>query len=99
MHRSEDLVSDITKNNQALFEDLATVQALFPDTPRLRELCAPVYNFRTLVIKSPVPHDGSVEGVTQWKDRADQEIQSLAASEYGKPLDELVTFLRTQLPQ
>lgn len=31
MHRSEDLVFDIVKNNQALFEDLGTVRALFPE--------------------------------------------------------------------
>jgi hypothetical protein len=99
MHRSEDLAFEIAKNNQALFEDLATVQALFPDTPRLRELCTPVYKFRTLTLKSTVPHDGSVESVTQWKDQAEREILPLAKSEYGKPIDELVAFLRTQLPR
>jgi hypothetical protein len=48
MHRSEDLVFEVMKNNQALFEDIATVRTLFPDTPRLRELCARLYTFRVL---------------------------------------------------
>jgi hypothetical protein len=97
MHRSEDLVFEIMKNNQALFEDVATVQALFPDTPDLRALCEPVYKFRTLVINTPVPHDGSIDNVTQWKDHAEVQTQALAESEYGKPIDDLSTFLRTQL--
>jgi hypothetical protein len=33
MHRSEDLVSEVVKNDQALFEDIATVRALFPEYP------------------------------------------------------------------
>jgi hypothetical protein len=50
MHKSEDLAIEIAKNNQALFEDLATAQALFPDTPRFRELFAPIYHFRTITV-------------------------------------------------
>jgi hypothetical protein len=87
------------KNNQALFDDLATAQAIFPDTPRLRELCAPIYKFRTITLKLPVPHDGPIESVAVWKDMAQQEIQPLAEQEYGKPIDELEAFLRTQLTQ
>ena len=98
MQRSQDLVFDVMKNNQALFEDLATAQALFPDTPRLRELTARVYNFRTLKTQTP-PHSGSIESLTQWKDEADRQIQSLATTEYGKPIDELTAYLRTQLRQ
>jgi hypothetical protein len=98
MHKSEDLVFEVAKSNQALFEDLATVQALFPDTPRLRDLCVPIYKFRTVVLKSTVPHEGPIESVTQWKDQAEREISALAEREYGKPIDELVAFLRTQLP-
>jgi hypothetical protein len=98
MHRSEDLVFEVMKNNQVLFEDIATVRALFPDTPRLRELCARVYTFRTLQTAAP-PHVGSIESLTQWKDEADRQIESLVESEYGKPIDELAAYLLTQLPQ
>jgi hypothetical protein len=97
MHRSEDLVSEIVKSNQALFEDLATVRALFPDTPRLRELCDKVYNFRSIWTAKP-PHDGSVERLEQWKVEADRQLQALADREYGKPIDELVAFVLHQLP-
>src|SRR5262249_44060516 len=46
MHRSEELVFEIVKNNQALFEDLGTVRTLFPDVQRLRELVERVYNVK-----------------------------------------------------
>jgi len=59
MHRSEDLVFEIVKNDQALFEDLATVRALFPDTPQLRDLCDHVYGIHSLFTAKP-PHEGSV---------------------------------------
>ena len=97
MHRSEDLVSEIVKNDQALFEDLATIRALFPDTPRLRELCDKVYNVHSIWTAKP-PHDGSVEKLEQWKVEADRQLQNLADREYGKPIDDLVGFLIPQLP-
>jgi hypothetical protein len=97
MHRSEDLVFEIVKNDQALFEDLATVRALFPDTLRLRELCDRVYGIHAMATAKP-PHDGSVEKLDQWKIEADRQLQDLAVREYGKPIDELVEFLLQQLP-
>jgi hypothetical protein len=97
MHRSEDLVFEIVKNNQALFEDLATVRALFPDTPRLRELCDNVYNFHGLWTSEP-PHDVPPEKLIEWKEDAVRQLQTVADREYGKPIDELVAFLIQQLP-
>jgi|SRR5882672_1245525 len=97
MHRSEDLVFEIVKNNQALFEDIATVRALFPDTPRLRELCDNVYNFHALWTAEP-PHDGSDQKLIQWKEEADRQLQAVVDRDYGKPIDELVGFLMQQLP-
>lgn len=52
-HRSEDLVFEIVKNNQALFQDLATVRTVFPDTPRLRELLDHIYKFQALRTSDP----------------------------------------------
>jgi len=97
MHRSEDLVSEVVKNDQALFEDIATVRALFPDTPRLRTLCGQIYTFPSISTKKP-PHDGSIESLIQWKDEADRQLTALADRTYGKPIDELVAFLLPQLP-
>jgi len=97
MHRSEDLVLEIVKNDQAVFEDLATVRALFPDTPRLRELFNNVYTLNSLWTAQP-PHDGSLEKLEQWKKKAQFQLQTVADQAYGKPIDDLITFLTQQLP-
>jgi uncharacterized membrane protein YccC len=97
MHRSEDLVFEIVKNDQALFEDLATVRALFPDTPRLRELCDRIYGIHSMATTAP-PQEGSTEKLDQWKLEADRQLQKLVTDEYGMPIDELVAFLLPQLP-
>ena len=78
-------------------EDLATVRALFPDTPRLRELCDHIYSIQSLHTAEP-PHEGSIEKLDQWKAEADRQLQEVAVREYGKPIDELVAFLLQQLP-
>ena len=97
MHRSEDLVLEIVKNDQAVFEDLATVRALFPDTPRLRELFNNVYTLNSLWTGEP-PHDGSLEKPEQWKKKAQFQLETVADQAYGKPIDDLITFLTQQLP-
>jgi hypothetical protein len=85
------------KSNEALFQDLATVRELFPDTPKLRELWMRIYTFKTLQ-RAATPHEGSNESLTMWKDENDRRIQTLAESEYGKPIDDLTAYLLDQLP-
>ena len=97
-HKGEDLAFEAAKNTQTLFEDLATMQTLFPETPKLREQCEPLYKFKTIELKTEVPHVGPIENVSQWKNGAQLEAQALVESEYGKPLDELLAYLRSQLP-
>lgn len=97
MHRSEDLVFEIVKNNQALYEDLGTVRALFPDVPKLRELVERIYSFKSLKTSKPV-RDASVEELVHWKDESVRQLQVLIEREYGRPIDELLVYLLQQLP-
>jgi hypothetical protein len=97
MHREADLVAEVTKSSQAVLADIANVRALFPDTPQLRELCNRVYTFQTMKTPNP-PHQGSLDDLTQWKDETDRNVQKLAEAEYGKPIDDLLAYLLTQLP-
>ena len=97
MRRADALVFEVTKSSQIVLEDVANVQALFPDTPQLRELCKRIYTYHTLKTPDP-PHDGSLENLMKWKDETDRIVQILAESEYGKPIDDLVTYLLLQLP-
>ena len=97
MHRSEDLVSEIAKNNQSLFEDLGTVRTVFPDIPKLRELVENIYGFKALKTTQP-PVNASVAELVQWKDEAVRHLQALVDQEYGGPIDGLLMYLSQQLP-
>lgn len=97
MHRSEDLVFDIVKNNQALFEDLGTVSALFPDGPRLRELVERIYALKAIKTSSPA-RDASVEELVRWKEESVRQLQALVDREYGGPIEELLDYLSQHLP-
>lgn len=97
MHRSEDLVFEIVKNNQALYEDLGTVRALFPDAPRLRELVERIYSFKTLKTTQPA-RDASVEELVRWKDESVRQLQVVVEHEYAGPIDELLGYLLQHLP-
>ena len=94
MHRSEDLVSEITKNNQTLFEDIGIARAVFPDTPTLRRLTDRIYNFKSLWTAKP-PHD--LQALDSWKNEAERQLQAKADAEYAKPISELVEYLSQQL--
>lgn len=97
MHRSEDLVFDIVKNNQALFEDLGTVRALFPDGPRLRELVERIYALKAIKTSSPA-RDASAEELVRWKEESVRQLQALVDREYGGPIEELLDYLSQHLP-
>src|ERR1700741_1481182 len=75
----------------------AKIRELFPDTPKLRELWMRVYTFETLT-RPATPHESSIESLTAWRDENDRRIQTLAESEYGKPIDDLTAYLLDQLP-
>src|SRR5262249_45099550 len=98
MRRSEDLLFEIAKNNQALFEDLGTVRALFPDSTQLRELVERIYNFKALKAPQP-PRNVSDEQLARWKDETIRSLQAVVDSKYGKPIDDLLNYLSQQLPK
>ena len=97
MHRSEDLVFEIVKSNQALFEDLGTVRATFPNTTQLQQLVDPLWQLKALKTNAP-PKDLDSEGLVKWRDEAVRQLQALVDSEYGKPIDDLLSYLLRQLP-
>jgi hypothetical protein len=97
MHRSEDLVFEIARNNQALFEDLGVIRAVFPDTPQLRKLVERIYSFKSIKTAQP-PHNGSVEELQRWKEEAIPHLQLFVERNYGDPISELLSYLSEQLP-
>jgi hypothetical protein len=96
MHRSEDLVMEIVKNNQALFEDLGTVRATFGDQPQLRNLVASLSALHALKTPPP-PTAADTNAIERWRDELVRQVQQLAASDYGKRFDDLLGYRFQQL--
>jgi hypothetical protein len=79
---------EAVKGSQAVLQDVATVQSIFPDTPKLRELCKQISTFQTMKAPEP-PHAGSLNDLITWKLEAERNVQTLAHAEYDKPIDEI----------
>lgn len=97
MHRSEDLVFEIVKNNQALFEDLGIVRATFADTTQLRGLVDRLLQFKALKTSVP-PKGANIEELRLWKEESVRQLQAVVDSDYGRPFDDLLDYLLKQLP-
>ena len=96
MHRSEDLVFELTKSFQALFEDLGLVLTLFPASKRLDELVQRIYNFKSIKAAA-VPAGAPVGQLAKWKDEAVRQMQNLVDREYDNAIQELIDYLQKEL--
>ncbi|MCG3115996.1 MAG: hypothetical protein LLH30_09985 [Candidatus Manganitrophus sp. SA1] len=96
MHRSEDLVFEIVKNNQALFEDLGVVRASFADTTQLRKLVDRLWQLKALKTSEP-PDGADTAALRRWKEDAVRQLQAVVDSDYGQPFDDLLNYLLERL--
>lgn len=98
MRRSEDLVSEITKNNQSLFEDLGAVRVVvFADTAELRAAIEPLWTIRALKRVLPPPDAGNA-ALQKWRDDTLQQIQAAVDAEYVAGLTDLLKCLNDHEP-
>ncbi len=96
MHKSEDLVLEIAKSRQNLFETLGLIGSYFSSSDKLKELSRQIYNSKGLEIKIR-PFDKSAEDLEAWKVKSVNEVQELVEKEYTKLIDELVNYLNREI--
>ena len=96
MHRSEDLVLEFARTNQALFESLAAARTAFPPSPELTQLTEALYHFGTPVI-APAPPDADNQALEQWKTQAVKQLQALVDKSYSAPTDALLKHLEANM--
>lgn len=96
LHRSEDLVFEISKTHQQLFEKIAIVKILFNSSTELNSLIEKLYFYKTLIIQRPT-ESMNLNQLETYKHQAVSEIQELAKKEYGDSIDNLLTFLEAEL--
>jgi hypothetical protein len=95
MQKSEDMVSEITRAQQSLFESLAIARASFTRTQELDRLIDRIYHFKTPKISSP--SGLSREELLAWREKGLKELQTLIESEFAVPLEDLLAYLQKQL--
>lgn len=96
MLNSEQLVKEVTKNNQVLFKNLAAIYVLFPDNKTILNFVDNIYKFKTPVIKAK-SSDLTLEQNEEWKTKAKEELQQMVDLEFGKPLSDLAHSIKQQL--
>lgn len=96
MHKSEELVLELARTNQSLFENLGAVRTAFILTPELSQLTAKLYDFKTLVIASP-PEDADAQTLHKWQAEAVKQLQAHVEKEYGSPVDALLLYLEKNM--
>lgn len=95
MHRSEELVLEIARANQALFKELGVARTAFSPSPELNELIERLYRFSTPAISFPTGQKG--QDLEEWKKQAVTQLQALVEKEYGAPTDALLQYLNANM--
>lgn len=96
MHKSEDLVLEISKIHQQLFEKLAIVKILFDSTTELNTLIQKLYFYKIPIIQRPTESMDLIQ-LEAYKQKTVNEIQDLSKKEYGDNIDSLLNYLEAEL--
>jgi len=99
MHKSEDLVLEISRTVQKLFETLGVIRVLFKQTPELKELSDNIYNFKTLKFEKRPQQNWTLEELEEWKLKAVSNVQHLVEGTIRDPINKLTFYLEKELQQ
>lgn len=97
MHRSEDLVLEISRTSQELFETVALIRVLFKQTPELIELTNDIYNIKTLKINQRPDSAWALEQLRDWKSKAVLNVQNLVEKCVKDTINNLSSYLDNEL--
>lgn len=96
MMKSEEQAIDLAREKQQLFETLGLINALFQRTNKLQELSDKIYNHPLPKIKRPNESD-SIYELKVYKNLAIQQTQEFVEVNISKPIEELASYLKSQL--
>lgn len=99
MHKSEDLVLEISRTVQNLFETVGVIRVLFKQTPELQELSNNIYNYKTLKFEERPQNNWSLEQLEEWKLKAVPNVQRLVEETIRDPINKLTFYLEKELQQ
>ena len=97
MHKSEDLVIEISKEVQNLFKTIGAIRVLFNDSPELQKLSNNIFNYKNLEIIQRPNENWSLEQIEEWKLKSVSSGHSLVDENISIPIKKLVTYLENEL--
>ncbi len=98
MHKSEDLVLEISKAHQQLFEKLAIIKVLFSQSNEIDSLIEKLYFFKTPVLRRPT-ESMELNELEEYQQKAVSEVQQFAKKEFGDYIDTLLNLVEKELKQ
>lgn len=97
MHRSEDLVLEISRTIQKLFETVGVIRVLFKETPELIDFSNNIYNFKTLKFIQRPDNSWTLEQLEEWKLKAVPSVQRNVEETIRDPINKLTFYLEKEL--
>ena len=97
MRVSEELALEIARNNQSLFETIGQIVILFPSTSKLDGLVNRIYHHNVPKINVEWDKINNFEELILIKEKAVTDLQKLVEELYGKPIDELLNLLSSEI--
>ena len=91
MHQSHDLVLEISKIQDRLFQSIGLAMGTFPKTPQLDSLIDPIYRFPVPII-SPPPETKNPDELVKWKNEAVTKLHQFVEVKHAKPIDGIVNL-------
>lgn len=99
MHKSEDLVLEISRTVQNLFQTVGVIRVLFNQSTELQALSNDIYNYKTIEFKQRPQDSWSLEHLEEWKLTSISEVQHLVDETIRDPISKLSFYLEKELQQ
>ena len=94
--RRDDLALEFGRANRQLYETIGRIRANFKRTAELDQLTQRIYSFKTPTIVPPTDLTDPAL-LLKWRNDRLDELHKKAETEYGKPIDDLLAYVLTNL--
>ena len=96
MKKSENQAIELAREKQLMFETIGLINSLFPHTKKLVELSDKIYHHPVPKIKRP-KREWSLDQLNTYKANAVKQTQDFVQMNITKPIEELATYIKSQL--
>jgi hypothetical protein len=96
LHWGQQMILEIAKKNEELFQTVGMVTVLYPSSPELKRITKRIY--QTGVMEVQPPHSGiTLAELEAWKKEAYSRSQEFVEKQYERPITELLNYMAAEL--